>query len=77
MYIVEYNSNPHNTATLGINKFANLTHEEWQQRFNPIDLDFEEVLIEDDADIQESSFALPSNFDWREKDVVTRIYNEG
>mmetsp|Transcript_32705 Transcript_32705/g.29586 ORF Transcript_32705/g.29586 Transcript_32705/m.29586 type:complete len:132 (+) Transcript_32705:32-427(+) len=73
--IDEWNADPTHTQKLGLNKFSNLTSEEFGALFhgyseakpNP-----EEVLEEIEVPTD-----LPDEFDWREHGAVTPIKNQG
>jgi len=72
------NNLPGQKATFGINKFSDMTLEEFRAayllpKFDPKD----SCIFPYHADISKESKPIPSSFDWRTKGAVTPIKNQG
>jgi len=78
-FIVEHNAQADQglqTYWVGVNEFSDLTNEEFRQRF----LNFKPTrahLNVSFANIEVDTSALADNVDWRDKNVVTHIKNQG
>lgn len=71
-YINEENKNPHHTFTLGINKFADLTKEEFKSNYLTGKMDSNHNRFNVFKPIKEA----PSEIDWRESGAVTRVIDQ-
>jgi len=70
--IVQHNRNPHKTFTMGVNKFADMTSEEYKQYlgFRP-DLS---IPRNEQGHVHSS---IPDEVDWRDKNAVTGVKDQG
>ena len=73
--IVDHNSN-HNNFTMSVNKFSDLTKEEFKQRFSR---DFKNLKKTDGCKsfLYETTSTLPASIDWVEKGAVTPVKDQG
>jgi C1A family cysteine protease len=78
-YIKEYNTNPENTAILGLTIFADLTNQEYRllKPRNP-DLNKKATEIQESSeDVEIDISALPASVDWRTKGVILPVFTMG
>ena len=71
--IAQHNSENH-TWTMGVNKFADLSSEEFSQRYAGC---YHKISMYIDEDEQLESTALPQSVNWTEQGVVTPVKNQG
>jgi len=75
-WIEQFNSEGH-SFTVGLNKFADLTHSEFLERYAGLNRPLIQVPdFEHDVDY-DSPQAAPLAVDWRTKGVVTRVKDQG
>lgn len=78
MYIDETNKRTSN-YWLGLNEFADLSHEEFRNRYLGLNADYfkrQEHLSPEDF-IYKDVANLPKSVDWRKKGAVTNVKNQG
>ncbi|KAK5575155.1 hypothetical protein RB653_010411 [Dictyostelium firmibasis] len=71
-YVNQWNSKGSQTV-LGLNRFADISNEEYRNTYLGTKFDASSMVIEEDTE----KGSQPSSFDWREKGAVTPIKNQG
>nr|AHX59270.1 procerain B [Calotropis procera] len=79
-----YNKFNHKNFTLGLNQFADLTLDEFSSIYLGTSIEYDPIISsnpnhhgEEEDILQEGAIELPNSVDWREKDVVFPIRNQG
>ena len=75
-FIDQFNSEEH-SFTVGLNKFADLTNTEFLERYTGFNRPLIHVQDGEHAYEYDSSLALPSSVDWRSKNAVTGVKDQG
>ncbi|XP_024969380.1 low-temperature-induced cysteine proteinase-like [Cynara cardunculus var. scolymus] len=78
-FIDDHNSGDH-TYKLGLNKFADLTNEEYRSTYTgikTIDAKRKQPKVKSDRYALRSGEALPESVDWREKGAITGVKDQG
>jgi len=60
------------TYTLGVNRFADLTNDEFRRQFNGF-----KSLQGEDGQVHQVSGSVPDSMDWRDHGLVTPVKNQG
>jgi cathepsin L len=80
-FIKEYNARADTTMTLGLNRFADLTHEEFRNLMTGTLNQTEELktFLEEEgvSYIPPEGIQLPQTVDWRQKGAVTPVKDQG
>merc|ERR1711977_362946 len=72
-YVLEHNARPDVTFTVEMNKFADLTGEEFARLY----LTINRTIDEPEQEIPQAPAANPSSFDWGSKGAVTGVKDQG
>jgi len=73
-YIISHNEEAaqgKHTFTLGVNKYADLTHEEWQQKFNA------RKTVDKPYQMSKPTEGRADSVDWRDEGYVTEVKDQG
>ena len=77
-YIDEHNAKAGNGYTLGINKYSDMTHQEFVSIMNGYRYSKKHSRVEDENTyLSSSNINLPAEVDWRERGYVTPIKDQG
>ena len=80
-FIEEYNAREDTTMTLGLNEYADLTHEEFRSMLtgsvNETNTLNEYLKQEGSTYIEPANFEAPSSYDWSQHGAVTPVKNQG
>ena len=75
-FVQEHNKISENTYTVGMNKFADLTKEEFKEAFGSCLIKNAQKL-ENTTIVSEKIEGLPSSVDWRQQGAVTPVKDQG
>lgn len=76
LWIRDFNSRNESTFTVAMNKFGDLTAEEFARVFNGLLQRNPAVEFEYPEEEEPDTAALPTSVDWRKKGVVTGVKNQ-
>jgi len=63
--------------TLGMNRFGDLTAEEFKVLYNGMRINASQIVQSGNVHTHDNRFELPDSVDWRTKGVVTAVKNQG
>ncbi|MBA0746704.1 hypothetical protein Gogos_009200, partial [Gossypium gossypioides] len=76
-YIESFNNGGNRSFKLGLNEFADMTQDEFIATHTGYKMPNNSTLFESTSFMYENYSNAPTNFDWRDKNAVTHIKNQG
>ncbi|XP_039064613.1 zingipain-2-like [Hibiscus syriacus] len=76
-YIESFNNDGNRTFKLGINEFADMTHDEFLESYTGYNMQDNLTVSTSTSFLYEKFSDAPTSFDWRDKDAVTPVKDQG